>query len=97
MSDTWGWAGSVKELLSTPYEVWLSSLSSHHVRLWNMNPSQSQIDAWKIEHKVVVDALRKCVSVDPQDILNIGFGSFPKESLILVPFPPAKITKSVFL
>jgi len=70
MSDTWGWAGSVKELLSTPYEVWLSSLSSHHVRLWNMNPSQSQIDAWKIEHKVVVDALRRCVSVDPEDIDN---------------------------
>jgi hypothetical protein len=68
VSDTWGWAGSVKEFLSAPYEVWLKSLSDHHLRLWDMNPSGSQIEAWKVEHRIVVDALRNCVNVDGQMI-----------------------------
>lgn len=68
VSNTWGWAGSVKEFLSTPYEMWLRSLSDHHLRLWDMNPSGSQIEAWKVEHRIVVDALRNCVNVDGQMI-----------------------------
>jgi DUF2075 family protein len=66
MSDTWGWAGSVKELLNTPLEVWMKRLSEHHLRLWDMNPSSSQVDAWRNEYRIVVDALRNCVNVDSQ-------------------------------
>lgn len=70
MSETWGWAGSVKELLNTPQEVWIKRLSEHHVRLWGMNPSGSQFDAWKVEYQIVVDAMRKCLLVNVDAVIN---------------------------
>jgi hypothetical protein len=66
MNDTWGWAGSVKELLSTPFEVLLDHLTQHHLRLWNMNPSESQLEAWKVEVRIVADALRACLRINPE-------------------------------
>ncbi len=70
MSETWGWAGSVKELLNTPQEVWIKRLSEHHIRLWGMNPSGSQTDAWKVEYQIVVDALRKCLLVNVDAVID---------------------------
>ena len=59
MRVTHGWAGSVQDFLSTSLEVWLRSLDSHFRGLNTEAPSTSQVEAWKDEHKVVSDSLRK--------------------------------------
>ncbi|MGH2820802.1 MAG: DNA/RNA helicase domain-containing protein, partial [Actinomycetota bacterium] len=60
-----GWAGTVGEFLSCPYEVWLDSLIEHHRRLMAQGPASSQIEAWAELHEVVADALRSSCSVEP--------------------------------
>ena len=62
MSDTWGWAGTISDFLSTPQESWLQSLEDHHLRLWNFNSSNSQRVAWVDEHKVMTAALKSCLN-----------------------------------
>ena len=65
MADGWGWAGTVHEFLSTPDDLWLSSLSGHLLRdLLGLNASASQQAAWRDEFDCVADALRWCSHVD---------------------------------
>lgn len=70
MNDTWGWAGSVEKFLSTPREVWLASLESHHNRLWNEGASRSQRDAWTQEYEKISDALKLCLTAEHQSVQN---------------------------
>jgi len=64
MADTWGWAGSVHDLLSMPYESWLARLSDHLHGLFGMRPSSTQQAAWRDEFECLTDALRWCAHVD---------------------------------
>jgi hypothetical protein len=63
--DPWGWAGSVGEFLSTPLEVCLTSLMSHHQRLWAAAPAQSQRHAWVAELTSMAACFRSCVVALP--------------------------------
>ena len=67
--DTWGWAGSVRDFLSAPRDVWLHSLVAHCERLMNHRPSSSQIGAWNDEHTAVVEAFQQCAHLDA-DVLD---------------------------
>lgn len=55
----WGWAGSALEFLALSEDDWLRSLSRHHGRLLGEPPSGSQIEAWKTERPVVLEALEE--------------------------------------
>lgn len=58
MADQWGWAGTVKQFLGTPREVWTQDLAAHHGRLMHSRPSDSQQHAWITEHTAMTEALR---------------------------------------
>lgn len=62
-ADTWGWAGTVREFLSTPVDVWRRSLASHHLRLLMTNHSSSQDVAWTDAHAAIADALKSAATV----------------------------------
>lgn len=62
-ADTWGWAGSVREFLSTPLDVWRRSLADHHQRLLLQQHSSSQDAAWTDAYKAIADALRAAATV----------------------------------
>ena len=68
MSETWGWAGSLTEFLSTPKEVWIQSLEDHHRRMWGAQASGSQRAAWIDEHKIMSKALRLCLDAAIPDV-----------------------------
>lgn len=62
MSNTWGWAGSASNLLSTPHEEWIAQLTAHHAGLLGASPSASQVAAWRDEHRVMARSLAACVA-----------------------------------
>jgi DUF2075 family protein len=62
--ETWGWAGSAHEFLTTPRDVLLSRLSAHLVRLLDKNPSSTQLGAWRDEHMILAETLQTCITVD---------------------------------
>lgn len=62
-ADTWGWAGSVREFLSTPIDVWRRSLGEHHQRLLLQKHSSSQDVAWTDAHEAIANALRAAATV----------------------------------
>lgn len=68
MSDTWGWAGTISDFLSTPQDTWFRSLEDHHVRLWNSNASSSQRKAWLDEHVVMTSSLKTCLKAATQEV-----------------------------
>ncbi len=70
-TDSWGWAGTVREFLSTPRDAWLSSLADHLLRLLDLHASQSQQAAWRDEHTCLFESLQQCVGVDT-DALDWG-------------------------
>lgn len=57
-TDSWGWAGTVREFLGVTPEKWLASLSKHHGRMFSRPPSHTQTDAWAEEYEVLSAALR---------------------------------------
>ena len=68
MSDTWGWAGTISDFLSTPQATWLQSLEDHHLRLWNSNASTSQHKAWIDEHVVMTNSLKACLKAATEEV-----------------------------
>jgi DUF2075 family protein len=68
MSDTWGWAGTISDFLSTPQATWLQSLEDHHLRLWNANASTSQHKAWIDEHVVITSSLKACLKAATEEV-----------------------------
>lgn len=66
MRKTVGWAGSIEDFLETPREVWLDSLSTHHVDLLVQAPSRSQVDAWIDEHAVTTSSFRDVCIANPE-------------------------------
>ncbi len=64
MNESWGWAGTVEQFLAMPIADWLRSLAEHHERLLGMPPAQSQTDAWREEHPVLVAAFTECCRTD---------------------------------
>jgi len=66
MDETWGWAGSAGDFLSSASEVVLSSLVAHHSRLLMQPPSSTQRRAWEAEIHTMRTALRACVEAEPQ-------------------------------
>jgi Uncharacterized conserved protein (DUF2075) len=57
-TESWGWAGTVREFLDVTPEKWLVSLSKHHGRMFSRPPSHTQTDAWAEEYEVLSGALR---------------------------------------
>jgi DUF2075 family protein len=57
-TESWGWAGTVREFLDITPEKWLASLSRHHGRMFSRPPSHTQTDAWAEEYEVLSAALR---------------------------------------
>lgn len=55
---TWGWAGTTSEFLELSEDEFLRVLARHHGQLFGTVPSFSQLQAWRTEYPVVVDALR---------------------------------------
>lgn len=68
-ADTWGWAGTVRDFLSTPIDVWRRSLADHHVRLHMAQHSSSQDVAWADAHAAITEALKTAATVDG-DVLD---------------------------
>jgi len=66
MRLTYGWAGSVRDFLSTTESNWLQSLKKHHVELHAESPAGSQVDAWRDEFEVTAAALRKVCGAKPE-------------------------------
>ena len=71
MVDTWGWAGTIRDLLSISSATWIDSLSTHLEGLLRMRPSTSQIAAWQDEFECLANALRACARVGA-DALDWG-------------------------
>ena len=63
-ADTWGWAGTVRQFLSTPVDVWRQSLAAHHQRLMLQRHSSSQGAAWTDSYWAVHEALRAAATVE---------------------------------
>lgn len=63
-TETWGWAGSVREFLTTPREVWIAALDAHLQRLLHKRAATTQIAAWAEEHLILTEALQLCVTVE---------------------------------
>jgi hypothetical protein len=67
MADGHGWSGTTASFLSTPSERVLDELAEHHLELWGMPPSGSQLAAWRDELAAMVDALRRCCEAMPEE------------------------------
>jgi hypothetical protein len=65
MSESWGWAGTVQQFLSTPIPRIAEDLSGHHRRLLGQPPSGSQLQAWSAELETMATTFRACVDVEP--------------------------------
>lgn len=63
-TETWGWAGSVREFLTTPREVWIAALDAHLQRLLHKRAASTQVAAWAEEHLILTEALQLCVTVE---------------------------------
>jgi hypothetical protein len=64
MGEGCGWAGSVREFLSTSREQVLDSLRDHHDRLMGSQASRSQNVAWEVELSTMSESLRLCLAAD---------------------------------
>lgn len=66
VGETWGWAGSARQFLSTTDDVVLDGLDSHHRRLIGGPAAQTQWDAWRHEVAAVRAGVRACVEAEPE-------------------------------
>ena len=66
MTESWAWAGSIREFLAHEHVDLASRLSDFHISSMNMPAARTQIDAWDQELKVLRGALRSVCSSDPQ-------------------------------
>ena len=58
------WAGTASDLLNTPYEFWLQSMSQNFDEVTKQRPSQQQVTAWRGSFEVLQDALKEVVAAD---------------------------------
>lgn len=61
----WGWAGSTREFLDLPQDLWLAALTDHHLGLLSRMPSGNQVSAWQEEGLILRATLRDLAVVDP--------------------------------
>ena len=59
---SYGWSGSISDFLVSEKSDWLSELAEHEASLLNMNPSSSQISAWKNCYQVLYQLFSKIKS-----------------------------------
>lgn len=69
--QTWGFAGTVGEYLSTPFEVWKASMDSHHQGLLGTPPSSSQVDAW-VQSDQVLRATFRDIAIGEPSVTSWG-------------------------
>jgi hypothetical protein len=72
MQEGFGWAGSVRDLLSLTDAALLRCLDEHHVGLWGALPSGSQSQAWRDELSIMRRALQACALARPDVVLDWG-------------------------
>lgn len=60
MHSGWGWAGTAREFLESPFEAWAAALTEHYQRVMRLHPAETQLFAWRESHAVVTTALQNC-------------------------------------
>ncbi len=60
MEESWGYAGPAEAFLALPVAEWVTALAAHHQRLFGMPTAQSQLNAWREQHHVMVAAFTSC-------------------------------------
>lgn len=61
-----GWSGTIEEFLKEDFSNLLSSLSSHHTRCMQQNPSNSQVHAWKTSLHYLAEGLSSLIGEKPE-------------------------------
>jgi DUF2075 family protein len=61
----WGWAGTVEQYLESAPSAWIDALTRHLVGLMGVNPSASQVAAWRDEDRIMRASLRDVCIAEP--------------------------------
>ena len=76
---SYGWSGSISDFLVSEKSDWLSELAEHEASLLNMNPSSSQISAWKNCYQVLYQVFSKIKSEYTKDWSIVFEYQLPRE------------------
>lgn len=70
-SESWGWAGTVRDFLDLPKQRWRRALGDHLESLLEKRPSGTQSAAWDAEHAILTDCFQELALLD-HSVLDWG-------------------------